>query len=152
MWFRPIQEAWRKLNCMFNVWTCSFTASSSINPTSSITIVESIVVDKPSPSYATRKSSKSIFNMAEHPTNADAIADAKISPGDDYEEIREQVRSWWCWRQRARMNSNAFRIRFGIIYFFLQYRLEILCGLHEIHLLRWIYCLPTRKRWLVLAV
>jgi hypothetical protein len=43
-------------------------------------------------SHATRKSSKSIFNMAEHPTNADAIADAKISPGDDYEEIREQVR------------------------------------------------------------
>mmetsp|Transcript_824 Transcript_824/g.2067 ORF Transcript_824/g.2067 Transcript_824/m.2067 type:complete len:141 (+) Transcript_824:107-529(+) len=30
--------------------------------------------------------------MAEHPTNADAIADAKISPGDDYEEIREQDR------------------------------------------------------------
>ena len=29
--------------------------------------------------------------MSEHPTNADAIADAKISPGDDYEEIREQV-------------------------------------------------------------
>ncbi len=27
-------------------------------------------------------------------TNADAIADAKISPGDDYEEIREQVRSF----------------------------------------------------------
>ena len=26
-------------------------------------------------------------------TNADAIADAKISPGDDYEEIREQVRT-----------------------------------------------------------
>ena len=25
-------------------------------------------------------------------TNAAAIADAKISPGDDYEEIREQVR------------------------------------------------------------
>ena len=33
------------------------------------------------------------------PTNADAIADAKISPGDDYEEIREQVRSF-----RPRMN------------------------------------------------
>ena len=39
--------------------------------------------------------------MSEHPaapapatTNADAIADAKISPGDDYEEIREQVRSF----------------------------------------------------------
>jgi len=30
--------------------------------------------------------------MSEHPSNADAIADAKISPGDDYEEIREQVR------------------------------------------------------------
>ena len=30
--------------------------------------------------------------MAEHPTNAETIADAKISPGDDYEEIREQVR------------------------------------------------------------
>ena len=31
--------------------------------------------------------------MADLPSNADAIADAKISPGDDYEEIREQVRS-----------------------------------------------------------
>jgi len=30
--------------------------------------------------------------MSEHPSNADAIADAKISPGDDYEEIREQDR------------------------------------------------------------
>lgn len=29
--------------------------------------------------------------MADLPSNADAIADAKISPGDDYEEIREQV-------------------------------------------------------------
>jgi hypothetical protein len=31
--------------------------------------------------------------MSDLPSNADAIADAKISPGDDYEEIREQVRS-----------------------------------------------------------
>jgi hypothetical protein len=32
--------------------------------------------------------------MAEqqHTSNAEAIADAKIPPGDDYEEIREQVR------------------------------------------------------------
>jgi hypothetical protein len=26
-----------------------------------------------------------------HPSNAEAIADSKIPPGDDYEEIREQV-------------------------------------------------------------
>ena len=32
------------------------------------------------------------LNMSEQISNADAIADAKISPGDDYEEIREQVR------------------------------------------------------------
>jgi nuclear transcription Y subunit beta len=30
--------------------------------------------------------------MSEHPSNAEAIADSKIPPGDDYEEIREQVR------------------------------------------------------------
>lgn len=28
----------------------------------------------------------------QHTSNAEAIADSKIPPGDDYEEIREQVR------------------------------------------------------------